>query len=1185
MFLRGRQLEKRIENRSAGAKIQYPVSCVLRHEGTEFTAEVVNYHYRGACLRVPDSMKHDERILAGDFKLDFLLGKVPLQQDIPYRICWNEIKMSGTLGIEFLAKTNKITPRAERFLVNMAHRPRVEANDPLDPNRVLFLNVNDVSETGLLAQTSLTNKHILPGMRLPRARLIIPGHESLAIDFAVENTRRGSGDDSFLLGLSVLSDRTEYKQALRTYLTQMAPMANSADEHLSKLADSGFLSKKLKGAVSYRTITTKSDYEDVLKLRFIGYGKHNKVRDGSTWEQQGDGLDREGLIIGGYLGGKLVCSMEVRFGEDPLPLRSEQLNGNKPIQGIDRRRVVEINKLVIHPKLQGSDVVIGMMQRVHAIVVTRGQFDVLLAATDQLSPLYERIGAAKIGIRVPHPFLIDEFLNIMVVRREVYHDGIRFNPHAWNTIYQSLHDHFFSLGLTTEKKFSFLEKLKLLSSKKLEPIVRKLHARKKKKGPQSAKNRNSPRLKSQGFIDPKWTRQEILATVMHPYIVAASEMIGDEKVDRILDEIGINRDYIKSQVNWLSVAFHDEFLDRFSVHADPSVLSRNAGIRSLARDIQGVNYYFLKHFMSLHTVFQHMTRVGQKFNRTRTYELIKSGSNTVTLALGATAPSLLPRRRESCLNWQASFEALILLMTGKPGKVMKTSCCYEGHHACTYELKWESRGVKGLAYSRILLGSVLVATTFFSARLFFDALTAWIIGGGALMSFLAGSLAVALRRQKRSFDSASREFEEFQRDAGEKYSELQESKKRVDEMYREARVLEQTSRDIQRNKDLGDILRVVLNGACLNFGFDRAFVMLINESRTKLQTAAIAGVDDSAELLWKFSVDVGKRRENAVVLSSVFHSGNPIVINDVEAHLFQLNEASRKIIQQFGSQGFVIVQIPGRDGCWGVLVADQQTRKHNLGQRDIKILERLGQQLGVALDKRSDYEREERLRNHFQRYVPASVVAESLGQSTPVLGGQMREIVAMFVDIRGFTAMAASLTPTATVNLLNRFFSVLEPTISEYGGTIDKYLGDGALITWGSIGTKQLDPTRAVDAALALVERIAELNTAQSKSGHPKLEIGIGLHVGSAVVGNIGSQNRVEFTSIGSTVNLASRLEGQCKVLNCSIVASESTGLQPGRGWEKITDVEIRGLTELQTVWAYRPLGQAKLRVIERTVA
>ncbi len=1183
-------MHQRTEHRSIDGKIQYPVSCILRYEGQQFVAEVVNYHYRGACIKIPDEMRSHPQVQDGIFKLDFLVGKIRIQEDLSYRICWNDLQNSGTMGLEFIGKTTQMAARAERFLVNMAHRPRIEAKDPLDPNRSLFLSVCDVSETGLLAQTSLTNKHILPGMRLSKAKLVMPGQESLALDMTIENTRRGSGDDHFLVGLSVVNDRAQYKTALRQYLTEMAPHTQASEAHLNKLANAGLLSKTLKQAITFRAITTETDYVDVLNLRFAGYGKHNKIRPGTTWQQQGEGLKREGLLFGGYLGGQLICSMELRFGDEPLPLRCELLNDGKKVTGIERQRTVEVNKLVIHPKMQGSDIVIGMMQRIHAIVVTKGQYDVLMAATDALAPLYERIGAQKIGIRVPHPFLTDESLNFMLVKREIYHDGLRFNPHAWSTVYQAIHEHFSAIGLAKTRTFTRLEKLTIFASKKLTPYLKRVKKFKTNQSKGNHKGHTSVHQSThsqqhQRYIDPKWTRHEILATVMYPYIVASSEMIGAQATDAILDEIGIGRDYIKSPVNWLSVAFHDEFLDRFSKFGDPVELSRNAGIRSLEPDIQGVNYYFLKHIMRLHTVFEHLTRVGQKFNRTRTYELVKKKPNGVTIALGTTAKSLLPRRQESCTNWQSSFAALIKLMSKSNGQVRKTTCVYEGHQSCTYELEWENNANRApLLYAMGCIGMTMAGYQL-ASMITPERSAKFAVAAFSCLIFTNLASVINLWRQSKRFKSASREFEVFQQDAGEKYSELQESKHRVDEMYREARILEQTSRDIQRNEVLHGILDTTLKAACQNFRFDRAFVMLRNDSNTTLQTAAISGVEEHASILWKFAVDIKTRRENAVFLSSVFHTGNPIVINDIEAHLFQLNEASRELLLKFDSQGFVIVQIPGRAGGWGVLVADQQAKHRALGKRDIKVLERLGQQLGVALDKRADFEREERLRNHFQKYVPAAVVAESLGRDAPVLGGQMREIIAMFVDIRGFTTLAASLTPTATVNLLNQFFSILEPTISEFGGTVDKYLGDGALVTWGSSGTGSCDTKDAIRAALTLLERVDQFNETHRGSGQPEIQIGIGLNKGPAITGNIGSTNRVEFTSIGATVNLAARLEGQCKDLQCAIVASSTMQVNDNSGWQQIDDVSIRGLTDLQSVWIYRKTKQQRLHLIERTVA
>src|SRR4030095_2503524 len=99
----------------------------------------------------------------------------------------------------------------------------------------------------------------------------------------------------------------------------------------------------------------------------------------------------------------------------------------------------------------------------------------------------------------------------------------------------------------------------------------------------------------------------------------------------------------------------------------PAELSIRAGIRSFKRDMIGVNYYVLKHFVTPGIAFKSFAKVSSKFNRTRTYEVVAAGRNRVKVAIGLVNPSLLPARRESCKNWQASFESFIELMTGRQG--------------------------------------------------------------------------------------------------------------------------------------------------------------------------------------------------------------------------------------------------------------------------------------------------------------------------------------------------------------------------------------------------------------------------------------------------------------------------------------------------------------------------------------
>ena len=187
-----------------------------------------------------------------------------------------------------------------------------------------------------------------------------------------------------------------------------------------------------------------------------------------------------------------------------------------------------------------------------------------------------------------------------------------------------------------------------------------------------------------------------------------------------------------------------------------------------------------------------------------------------------------------------------------------------------------------------------------------------------------------------------------------------------------------------------------------------------------------------------------------------------------------------------------------------------------------------------------------RLRAMFGRYVSEKVV-EALLQSDarPSLGGQVQTVTVLFSDIRNFTSISEQLSAEEVVEMLNAYFAQACAVLQAAGGSIDKYIGDAVMVEFGSPLPQADHAARAVRAALAL-QSVAEdfsgwMERRFAGRGLPRFAVGIGLHSGEAVIGNIGSPARMEFTAIGDTVNLASRLEGVTKDLGWVIVASEAT--------------------------------------------
>jgi adenylate cyclase len=146
-----------------------------------------------------------------------------------------------------------------------------------------------------------------------------------------------------------------------------------------------------------------------------------------------------------------------------------------------------------------------------------------------------------------------------------------------------------------------------------------------------------------------------------------------------------------------------------------------------------------------------------------------------------------------------------------------------------------------------------------------------------------------------------------------------------------------------------------------------------------------------------------------------------------------------------------------------------------------------------------------------------------------------------FSDIRGFTSLSEKLREEQVVEMLNTYLSRMVNIIFENEGTLDKFIGDAVVAFWGAPLKHDDDHYRAVKSALAMIDALKDINRNNRKNNLPELAIGIGIHTGSVILGNIGSEKKLDYTIIGDNVNLTSRLEGLSKNYRCSIIISGET--------------------------------------------
>ncbi len=214
----------------------------------------------------------------------------------------------------------------------------------------------------------------------------------------------------------------------------------------------------------------------------------------------------------------------------------------------------------------------------------------------------------------------------------------------------------------------------------------------------------------------------------------------------------------------------------------------------------------------------------------------------------------------------------------------------------------------------------------------------------------------------------------------------------------------------------------------------------------------------------------------------------------------------------------------------------------------------------------------DRVKTTFAHYVSHQVMDSILKSGADIrLSGDRRRISVLFCDIRGFTSISEKLKPEQVVLLLNDYFEAMVEVIFRHNGTLDKFIGDGIMVIFGAPEDDVYQEEHALKAAIEMQSELHKLALKWAEHGID-MRIGIGINSGPAVVGNIGSSRRMDYTAIGDTVNLASRLESATKELGVGILVSEYTynAVRGAFQFQEMGAVHVKGRND--PVMTYTPV-------------
>ena len=262
-----------------------------------------------------------------------------------------------------------------------------------------------------------------------------------------------------------------------------------------------------------------------------------------------------------------------------------------------------------------------------------------------------------------------------------------------------------------------------------------------------------------------------------------------------------------------------------------------------------------------------------------------------------------------------------------------------------------------------------------------------------------------------------------------------------------------------------------------------------------------------------------------------------------------------------GSEGSVL----------GLIYVDNLTATNSFGDEDLEFLIAFSGIAAVAIENSQLTDKlahEAVVLSNFQRYFAPNLVEQISGQDGMVeLGGAKRPVVIFFTDIRGFTSMSENMSPDDIASLLTEYFTEMVSIVFEHSGTLDKFMGDAIMALWGAPLALEDDADRAMQAAIDMMRELEVLNKKWKTEGRPHIDIGIGINFGEVFAGNIGSDQRMEYTVIGDAVNVASRLCSKAK--RGQVIVSEPffQALKNPPEVEALDPLELKGKSDTVPVY------------------
>ena len=368
-------------------------------------------------------------------------------------------------------------------------------------------------------------------------------------------------------------------------------------------------------------------------------------------------------------------------------------------------------------------------------------------------------------------------------------------------------------------------------------------------------------------------------------------------------------------------------------------------------------------------------------------------------------------------------------------------------------------------------------------------------------------------------------------------------------------VLYDAGKALNTKLSLDDISEQVISLSFRIQGVERGFVMIFNEAGEVSRQSEVRYRNPQSSANQPIIL-------SGSVLDLIRKEQQPILIEDVSSdERFRGSES----IRISGLRSAMCAPLLGTNRIFGIVYVDNLEKSSAFTQEELNIFALIAAQAGAAIDNAMSHQKiaqQALQRSALERFLSPEVAEMVVANPDIRLGGVNQKVTVMFADIRGFTPMSEKLEPEVVVEILNEYFTRVTDVIFDYGGTLDKYIGDAVMAVFGAPISKGNDAANAVNAAIQIQRLLIELNRDAATRRWPELRVGIGINTGIVTAGNIGSPRRIDYTVIGDTVNTASRLMSNAAGSQVLISLSTANEIGPGFNIKSLPPLMVKGRSE-----------------------